>query len=177
MLVSCQCAVADSCCCGKHVAEIVLQQRVLCIPIENKIKACPTTEVLTSAKVDFWVVLTSLLAEKKNILGFSLEPMNPFYQLQSVQCVFSHTCSFLLTVFPLTSISKRLCCTAGPFWELSKLHTSKNWVQKGLCLYASCFFRMQKHFCKYYVNTIKPQSQFCFKWFYFEKYNVQCNVN
>lgn len=179
MLLSCQHAVADSCLCGKHVAEIMLQQRVLCIPIENKIKACPTIEVklLTSAKINvFWVVLTSLLAEKKNILGLSPESVNTFLSA-AVSSVFSHTCSFLLIIFPLTAISRRLCCKAGPFWELSKLHTFKNWVQKGLCLYALCFFRMWKHFCKYYVNTIKPQSQFCFKLFYFEKCNVQCDVN
>lgn len=180
MLLSWQHALADSYLCGKHVAEIMLQQRVLCIPIENKIKACPTIEVklLTFAKINvFWVVLTSLLTEKKNILGLSLEPMNTFLSAAvSSVCIFPHLFIFADN-FPTDLNSRRLCCKAGPFWELSKLHTPKNWVQKGLCLCASCFFRMWKYFCKYYVNIIKPQSQFCFKWFYFEKYNVQCNVN
>lgn len=102
ILLSCQHAVADSCLCSKHVEEMMLEQRVLRVAIQNKIKVCPSIEVrlLTFLKIDvFCVVLTSLLAENNNILVLSLDPMNTFLSA-AVDSVFSHSCSVLLINFP-----------------------------------------------------------------------------
>lgn len=102
ILLSCQHAVADSCLCSKHVEEMMLEQRVLRVAIQNKIKVCPSIEVrlLTFLKINvFCVVLTSLLAENNNILVLSLDPMNTFLSA-AVDSVFSHSCSVLLINFP-----------------------------------------------------------------------------
>lgn len=94
-----------------NIAEVVLEQTVLHIAIQNKIKACPSIKIKlqTFAKINvFLVVLISVLAEKNNILVLSLELMNTF--LSAALCsVFSHSCLVLLILFPLISVSRRLC--------------------------------------------------------------------
>lgn len=94
-----------------NIAEMVLEQKVLHIAIQNKIKACPCIELelQTFAKINVvLVVLNSVLAVKNNILVLSLEPMNTFLSA-ALNSVFSHSCLVLLIIFPLISVSRRLC--------------------------------------------------------------------
>lgn len=93
-----------------NIAEMVLEQKVLHIAIQNKIKACPCIklELQTFAKINVLVVLISVLAVKNNILVLSLEPMNTFLSA-ALNSVFSHSCLVLLIIFPLISVSRRLC--------------------------------------------------------------------
>lgn len=100
------------CLCSKHVAEMMLERRVLQIAIHNKIKACP------SQKLNFWLfakinVIWIFFKRGcwKEYFGFEFRALNTLLSA-AIKSVFSHSLVLLIT-FPVTAVSRRLLYQQG----------------------------------------------------------------